>query len=68
MSKCIEGLIPQSLQLEVTMANLCLCHMSEESRKACVRRSMCFCIRAFVMPVLVGLRCSCSHVTEVWEP
>jgi hypothetical protein len=66
-----EALIPQSLQLQaqVTSAIVVWCHKSGEWVKSCARGDKCVsAVIAVEMSVLVFLRSSWNHATEVGGP
>jgi hypothetical protein len=70
MPESIGALIPQTLKLHAQVALASLVDItSRYSARGHVRVDQCVsAIRAVDVPVLVCLRSSCSHVTEVGEP
>ena len=66
----IVGVIPQSLQVQVQITITSQSHVTiRESAQSFVRVVQCVCaVRAVEVPVLVCLRSSCYHVTEVGGP
>ena len=64
----LKQINPTKFQVQITLSGLTWCHKPGKCAKSYARRSMNICSRNGAVPVVVCLRNSCSHVTEVEGP